>query len=173
MRFIGSTDANSIRRVAARFAAAWHRGGDRGYQFYLSRHVHQVVATDIYVAAGASADVAPSGFLVEPRPFTGDNLCDPHRILPLRQAARARDLPDDGVRWGVFVRLNRAFRLTCRQCRLRDRPCAKARRYRNNCNRVQSRLTAWWGWLGSFRYSFFAGEVEALNRRSERVGAGR
>lgn len=75
--------------------------GTEATTFYLSRHVHQVVATDIYAAAGAWADVAPSGFLVEPRLFAGDNLCDPHRILPLHQDARALDLPDDEYD-GVF-----------------------------------------------------------------------
>ncbi len=63
--------------------------------FYLSRHVHQVVATDIYAGAGPWADVAPSGFLVSPGEFADHITCEPRRILPLHQDARALDLPDD------------------------------------------------------------------------------
>ncbi len=63
--------------------------------FFLSRHVRQVVATDIYAGAGAWADVAPSGFLVDPRLFAGDIPCEPQHILPLHQDARALNLPDD------------------------------------------------------------------------------
>lgn len=74
--------------------------GTEATTFYLSRHVQQVVATDIYAGAGPWADVAPSGFLVEPRAFAAGIPCDPRRILPLHQDARALDLPDneyDGV----------------------------------------------------------------------------
>jgi SAM-dependent methyltransferase len=68
--------------------------------FFLSCHVRQVVATDIYAGAGPWADVAPSGFLVEPAVFAGDVPCSPQNILPLHQDARALDLPSndfDGV----------------------------------------------------------------------------
>jgi len=69
--------------------------------FFLSRRVRQVVATDIYAAAGPWADGAPSGFLVEPRLFAGDIPCAPQHIVPLHQDARALDLPDDEFD-GVF-----------------------------------------------------------------------
>lgn len=69
--------------------------GTEATTFYLSRHVRQVVATDIYAGAGPWADVAPSGFLVEPAAFAGDIACEPRHILPLHQDARALDLPDD------------------------------------------------------------------------------
>jgi SAM-dependent methyltransferase len=74
--------------------------GTEATTFFLSRHVRQVVATDIYAGAGPWADVAPSGFLVEPRLFAGDIPCSQRHILPLHQDARALDLPDeefDGV----------------------------------------------------------------------------
>jgi SAM-dependent methyltransferase len=74
--------------------------GTEATTFYLSRLVHQVVATDIYAGAGPWADVAPSGFLVAPCRFAGDIACDPQRIAPLHQDARSLDLPDeefDGV----------------------------------------------------------------------------
>jgi SAM-dependent methyltransferase len=74
--------------------------GTEATTFFLSRQVHQVVATDIYAGAGPWADVAPSGFLVEPRLFAGEVPCDPQHIVPLHQDARALDLPDeefDGV----------------------------------------------------------------------------
>jgi SAM-dependent methyltransferase len=69
--------------------------GTEATTFYLSRHVRQVVATDIYAGAGPWADVAPSAFLVEPGGFAAGVPCDPRRILPLHQDARALDLPDD------------------------------------------------------------------------------
>lgn len=69
--------------------------GTEATTFYLSRHVRQVVATDIYAGAGPWADVAPSGFLVEPAAFAGDIACEPRHMLPLHQDARALDLPDD------------------------------------------------------------------------------
>jgi SAM-dependent methyltransferase len=74
--------------------------GTEATTFYLSRHVRQVVATDIYAGAGPWADVAPSGFLADPTAFAAGIACDPRRILPLHQDARALDLPDeefDGV----------------------------------------------------------------------------
>jgi SAM-dependent methyltransferase len=75
--------------------------GTEATTFYLSRHARQVVATDIYAGAGPWADVAPSGFLVAPDAYAGDIPCDPRRILPLHQDARALDLPDDEFD-GVF-----------------------------------------------------------------------
>lgn len=75
--------------------------GTEATVFYLSQHVRQVVATDIYASAGPWADVAPSGFLVQPQAFAGDISCDPQHILPLHQDARALDLPDDEFD-GVF-----------------------------------------------------------------------
>ena len=69
--------------------------GTEATTFYLSRHVRQVVATDIYAGAGPWADVAPSGFLADPTAFAAGIACDPRRILPLHQDARALDLPDD------------------------------------------------------------------------------
>ncbi len=69
--------------------------GTEATTFYLSRHVHQVVATDIYAGSGPWADVAPVGFLVEPRLFAAGVACDPKRVFPLHQDARALDLPDD------------------------------------------------------------------------------
>ena len=74
--------------------------GTEATTFFLSRHVHQVVASDIYAGAGPWADVAPSGFLAEPRFFAGAIPCTPRHILPLHQDARALDLPNeefDGV----------------------------------------------------------------------------
>lgn len=85
-------DFGALRRDARLLGIG---AGTEATTFYLSRHVQQVVATDIYAGAGPWADVAPSGFLVEPRAFAGDNACNPKRILPLHQDARALDLPDD------------------------------------------------------------------------------
>jgi SAM-dependent methyltransferase len=75
--------------------------GTEATTFFLSRQVRQVVATDIYAGAGPWADVAPSGFLVEPRLFAGGIPCEPQHILPLHQDARALDLPTDEFD-GVF-----------------------------------------------------------------------
>src|SRR5262249_18456055 len=51
--------------------------GTEATTFYLSRHTREVVASDIYSAAGAWADVAPRGFLVAPSQFAGDVPCEP------------------------------------------------------------------------------------------------
>ncbi len=69
--------------------------------FHLSRHVRQVIASDMYAGAGPWSDVAPSGFLVTPSDFAGQIACEPQRIVPLHQDARALDLPEDEFD-GVF-----------------------------------------------------------------------
>jgi SAM-dependent methyltransferase len=74
--------------------------GTEATTFYVSREVRQVVATDVYAGAGPWSDVAPTAFLVAPHEFAGNMLCDPQRIMPLHQDARALDLPDgefDGI----------------------------------------------------------------------------
>ncbi len=43
--------------------------GTERTSFHLTRYVRQVIATDLYLAAGQWADVAPSLMLVEPERF--------------------------------------------------------------------------------------------------------
>ncbi|SCY01094.1 class I SAM-dependent methyltransferase [Microvirga guangxiensis] len=67
--------------------------------FYLTRHVEQVFATDIYAASKQWVDVAPLGFLANPALFSPYEF-DQSRLVPLHMDARVLRFPDkffDGI----------------------------------------------------------------------------
>ena len=62
--------------------------------FYLTKHVGQVFATDIYADANVWSDVAPSAFLASPGLFAPIEY-EPRRLLPVHMDARSLRFPDD------------------------------------------------------------------------------
>jgi len=67
--------------------------------FYLTKHVGQVFATDIYADANVWSDVAPNAFLASPALFAPIEY-EPRRLLPIHMDARSLRFPDnhfDGV----------------------------------------------------------------------------
>ncbi|HXB53140.1 MAG TPA: FkbM family methyltransferase [Vicinamibacteria bacterium] len=62
--------------------------------FYLTRHVHQVFATDLYMWSGDWSSTSPLSMLVQPE-LAAPYACDPNRLVVQHMDARSLRFPDD------------------------------------------------------------------------------
>src|SRR5258708_25106092 len=62
--------------------------------FYLTRHVQQVFATDLYLWSGDWSATSPLSMLVQPE-LAAPYACDPNRLVIQHMDARSLRFPDD------------------------------------------------------------------------------